>query len=370
MNITLPVNIHPDCFKINDSRVQLLRTGKLSVEAFAFTIKPTDPFVVFNDTIYALSEQEFYIRRGLVPVTSLIESTFKAVMALEDLSFMSPEDRNFVLFVKKDLPSCPICRYKRHKTEIYSVGKKYGIDEKQTVPIGSQDAVYPGTPDIESTVSILLKDFYKLPMPERQACLDCVEKHIAQAYILANEVLMGYPEHMTLMCGHLCEAIEESPAGAEIIRDTLRFCLAKSLANKTPFLPINALLGGIWLARRDADAEITAMSREEAPMTLELNFTPQMQDELANLTPDMKAELCTRLQTVDDAVQDYAKHPEDEVRLAFEGGLATAAEAVATLAPSFANMLRNRRLMFRASPDLMAESGFSMEPVIIHLKQK
>ncbi len=44
----------------------------------------------------------------------------------------------------------------------------------------------------------------------RKTCLDCVRKHIAQAGILAMEVLMGHPEHYWWAIGHLAEAEHEA----------------------------------------------------------------------------------------------------------------------------------------------------------------
>lgn len=44
----------------------------------------------------------------------------------------------------------------------------------------------------------------------RGTCLDCVRKHVAQAAILLDETLLGYPHHRWYAAGHLAEAESES----------------------------------------------------------------------------------------------------------------------------------------------------------------
>jgi len=57
----------------------------------------------------------------------------------------------------------------------------------------------------------------------RKTCLDCVRKHLAQAMILQEESLLGYPQHKWLAIGHLAEASSECvsrfPELANRIRD-------------------------------------------------------------------------------------------------------------------------------------------------------
>lgn len=361
----LPVKIHPDCFKVNDQRIANLRKGRMSIEAFSFTIHPDDIFVILEDTIYALSEQEWYINKGMIPTHSIVEGTFKAVLAMEDLSTMDEEDQQRLQQIKNDLPECPACRYKRYKNEVYNIGKKYGIKPLDSVQ-PAKVAPYPGTPEIASTVSNKLKSFYALPLPERKACIDCVEKHIAQAYILSNEIAMGYDEHFILFCGHIAEALEEMPVGATALKDTLRFCLAKSCAERYPYLPFGALLNHLLVAKdlMTGDPNTTT----EAPSTLELTFTQDMQDELSCVDQALRERVAEYLATSDQAIEHYTERPEFEYRLAFEGALAVAADCVAHLAPRFSNMLRNRRLMFRSSPNLAKEAGMSSNEIITFLR--
>lgn len=56
----------------------------------------------------------------------------------------------------------------------------------------------------------------------RETCLFCVSKHLAQAVVLVNESVTGYPLHSWLAVGHLAEAetesVEKYPTFANKIR--------------------------------------------------------------------------------------------------------------------------------------------------------
>ncbi len=43
----------------------------------------------------------------------------------------------------------------------------------------------------------------------RPYCLNCVLKHLGQAFVLQGEIEAGYEEHAILVIGHLAEATEE-----------------------------------------------------------------------------------------------------------------------------------------------------------------
>ena len=56
----------------------------------------------------------------------------------------------------------------------------------------------------------------------RDFCLDCVIKHLGQAYVLHGEVCQGYPEHILGVIGHLAEASEESIGASKELADKFR----------------------------------------------------------------------------------------------------------------------------------------------------
>lgn len=44
----------------------------------------------------------------------------------------------------------------------------------------------------------------------RPTCMNCVRKHLAQAYVLLDESLGRYPQHFWLAIGHMAEAEDEA----------------------------------------------------------------------------------------------------------------------------------------------------------------
>ena len=44
----------------------------------------------------------------------------------------------------------------------------------------------------------------------RKACLSCIRKHLAQAMVLMDEAVLGYPVHKWLAIGHMAEAESEA----------------------------------------------------------------------------------------------------------------------------------------------------------------
>lgn len=56
----------------------------------------------------------------------------------------------------------------------------------------------------------------------RESCAKCVLKHLAQASVLLDESLLGYPEHKWLAVGHLAEAESEALGLDEALANGIR----------------------------------------------------------------------------------------------------------------------------------------------------
>lgn len=56
----------------------------------------------------------------------------------------------------------------------------------------------------------------------REPCLDCVIKHLGQAFVTNIEYNLGYPDHILLTIGHLAEASEECYGKSSEIADRIR----------------------------------------------------------------------------------------------------------------------------------------------------
>ena len=367
----LTIKIDAEVFKLTGHRlVGLLSSGQLSSERFVRMLTPKDPLVLIDNTVYALTPAEFYSLQRNMVYKPLSKTAFQYLLDHIE-NFSLPEAQKIYLReVKEKLPGCPSCEYKRYRNGVSNIMHKFSLHlpkellENEKIELPYSDAVYPETSDaVIDKVGDKLLDLYHSVVIERPSCLDCVEKHIMQARILANESLMGYPEHLALACGHLEEALSELPKKADILRQTLQFCLAKTNYEKRPFIPTGLLLPLLGLLRAQGDFTDNSAKTlvPEVPATLELDCTAEMVSELKELDYRNKDLLKRRLIQADM----MAKHTiQQNYRELWEGMVAAAAESIAELAPKTANMLRNRRLMFVGAPELLADSGYAMDDVV------
>ena len=361
------MKLHPDAYKIIDSRIDAVLAGKLSLESFARTLTANDPFILVGDTIYALSEDEFYSTRSVKRMTDEYEQAFRYVLSQEDLSYMTQDERAFIDKVKKELPTCPVCKYKRYRQAIHRLAVNYKLPIFRNTYTLIDAVQYPQTKgQISNTVTGILEHLYDIPKQERKPCIDCVEKHVAQAYILAQESEMGYPEHRILMCGHLAEAIDETPKDLPELKHTLQNCLATTMKLNAAFLPLYPILALIKMVRQHINQEpVDDDARTEAPpVTDTIDLTPEIQKELADMQSSMKTKVFAAAVDIRNAILEYKVTKKEEPRIRFEGLVANLADTVLAVAPLFANMLRNRRLLFVADPALAVDAGYDFEDIV------
>ena len=361
------MKLHPECYKIKDPRIDAVRVGRMSLQAFSLTLRSDDPFIIINDTIYALSKDEFYSTRSVKRIYDEYEQTFKHVLSMKDLSFMEPQDRDFVEKVRKELPTCPVCKYKRYRSAIHRLAKHYKIAIEYKFDGLIENVKYPATVgEVQPVITTLLDHLYDLPKQDRKPCIDCVEKHVAQAYILAQESEMGYPEHRVLMCGHLAEAIDEAPNDIPELKYTLQSCMSITMQTGKAFLPLYPLLALIKMVRdRINQQPVDDDMRTEAPMVTDtIDVTPDIQEELRTLSDSLRDKVWGSCIDIRNSILEYKVYKKEEPRIRYEGLVANLAEAVLAEAPLFANMLRNRRLMFVADPALAIDAGYDFEDII------
>lgn len=363
------MKLHPECFKIKDPRIELAMVGRMSLEALAMTFGPNDPFILIGDTIYVLSKDEFYATRALRDYFNDAEQTFKHVLSLNDLSFMEKSEQELVEKVRKELPTCPVCKYKRYKQSIQQLAKKYKLEVVYTTTKLGDEGKYPETTaDVEPIVTTMLDRPYSIPDMKRLPCMDCVEKHVAQAHILACESHMGYPEHRILMCGHLAEAIDEAPKEFPELRQTLQNCMSITMQSGEAFLPIYSLLFLIKRVREAIKGSDFVETRSENPMVTDtIDLTPEIEQEMTYFSEDQRRMLLDYCSRIRDIILKYKISRLELDRVLFEGWIACMADLIAYGAPLFANMLRNRRLMFVADPSYAIDAGYTFDDVMLVL---
>lgn len=361
------MKLHPDVYKVIDPRIDAVMHGRMSIETFAKLLTASDPFVLLDNTIYVLSENEFYSTRSVKHITDEYERAFQYVMALTDLSQFTQEDQNFINKVRKELPTCPVCKYKRYRQAIHRLAKHYNLPIPQPEQTLIEHIQYPQTRgEISNTVTGLMERLYEVQLPDRKPCIDCVEKHVAQAYILAQESEMGYPEHRVLMCGHLAEAIDEAPAEIPELKYTLQLCLAETMRTGTAFLPLYPILAYIQLVRQHINqAPVDEDARHEAaPVTDTIDLTDDIRKEIEQMTKPVLTQVYAQALSIKNSILEYKVSRKETARITYEGAVANLAELVLAQAPLFANMLRNRRLLFVADPALALDAGYDFQDIL------
>lgn len=365
----IKIDISPEVFKIRDLKVIALRRGSMPLEKFALSIQPSDPYVLIGNTIHALSEREFYELRSVTPADNYGEEVYKyLVNEGADISMMSAEDQDKILEVRKQKTGCPTCRMRKYRNVMFDLYKKYNLKLPIRNNITSNTTVsYPNTSfPVEERVHDDVLNMLTLAPVARRPCIDCVEKHLSQAYVLSCEYNQGYTEYSYLIAGHLAEAVAEVPPEMKYLKDTLEFCLAYMGKQGKPFVPINAIYPLLTIARASLNAERAADDTESK--VLDLDLTLEARRELVHVLGSLGDSLIRNLSEADEAA---ASEEQDEPkRLFWEGRMACAADSISNIAPAVAGILRNRRLMFVGCPAAAAQAGYSNGDIIAALKAR
>lgn len=372
----LKIKVDPNVFKLKLPIIDKLRTGKLSAQALALLATATSPYVLIGDTIYALTESEYYALRMPDIVSVPVDAIMSKLTSMEDTSFMTETDAALVARIKTELPGCPSCKAKKFKDLAYKLVKKYSIpipEAEQAVSrqVRKVDDEYPETTgDIAPIVSTLMEDMYQAQPQIRKPCMDCVEKHIAQAYVTGKEALQGYPEYISIVAGHLCEALEEAPREFVHLRRTLEFCLARTNYTGAPFVPLSLIHPLIKAAKRMVNSLDSLPSNQQSTEEFNIDITDVIEVEIAQLDQSLRPraiELC-RMAQDSEAILEVENKATEENRISWEGAMGNLADHVVNSAPALANMLRNRRLLFSADPSQAIAAGYSICDVLAKLE--
>lgn len=356
---TLRIKIDDECLKLRDPYVDRVRAGGMSLQAFCLLIRDYSPYVLIGDTIYALTPQEYYAYSPVVSTGTLSEDDFRKIVDMDDLSFMHKDDAAFVKSVKDALPGCKACQYKRFKAEIWKLAKKYGIQTTQDL---KPPRAYPETMgEIQPKVTGLVEHMYGTPRPKRVGCMDCVEKHLAQACVLGAETVNGYPEYLPMVCAHMEQALDETPAELRAVKTTIEFLLAKTKEDMKPFIPLNLVLALIESGRKAVAGDHDALMTSPSAAVLDLDMTDEALNELRALPEPSIRRLREDFEATDKIILGVENSND---AILWEGKMALLADSVAPVAPVTASILRNRRLCFAAAPWLSKDAGMTCSGIL------
>jgi len=110
-------------------------------------------------------------------------------------------------------PRCPTCKKNKQKTILY----KALLTAMRATPDADISPLAELQPELKMYLTrlhppaITESQKQKLDFTPREACEECVGKHLAQAYVLLKETQQGYPEHIEYAQMHVTEAIVVAP---------------------------------------------------------------------------------------------------------------------------------------------------------------
>jgi len=368
----MEIKLSPELFRMHDPKVEALLKAKFPVDVFAAAILPTDPYALVGDTVYPLTECEYYALRSVVPMQENSEAAFDRIVRMEDLSFMRESDVKFVEEVRKSMDHCTSCTLKRYKNEMWKLAKKYNVEIPGELKEPAPLPPYPRVDgEITPVVSRLVEGVYRLPPMKRKECIDCVEKHLGQAYVLACESRMGYGEYIAGVMGHLGEAFDELPEGFDGLKATIQLCLAKTAKERRAYVPLYAITPLLEAARDTLKlslAEQQDIRSDSNTENMPMDLDGMCCKSLSSLGDGMKDTLRSLLEKADKIVLEYKKGPSPDLRVEWEGLMGNAADILSPIAPEAANILRNRRLMFTANPGLSADAEYTCADFREHLR--
>ena len=352
-------------FKVRDQRVSALSCGRLSVQQFVHTIRPGDWFIFFKDTIYALTEAQYYAAQRLNTVQVLSKEQFEKALQLDSYS---QADMKQIQYIKDHKNKCSKCQYNTYKSKLLKVINKYPELIKE-LGLDWQLENVPPYPEVKSPVkpkvAKVFPKFFQEQSYERNSCLDCVEKHICQAYIKGTETLQGYPEHLKLALANLQEAFQECPKDCEELRDLIMFSIGKTMKDQKVFIPLRNFLYVIQLSRAQTQAP-EALDQNEPDESFDIVFSEEMLSQLELLTPMDKAKILVQLEKL---LRVEYSEPSQEQKAAYQGLMTNIAQDLVNFCPDISNVLRNRRLMFKFAPELVQNTEYDckdLKEALIH----
>lgn len=363
------IKIDNEVFKLRDPRVTAVACGRLSTQQFAHMIHPGDCVIFKDGTIYALTEAEYYAAQRAQLPTTLTKEQFQDILTWSPADF-TEQDYKKIQDIKKRKTKCSTCQYNTYKSRVLGIISHYPqllerIIEQDINPVVPP---YPQvTAPVKSKVTQVFPNFFGKTEYDRKPCLDCVEKHISvarswellnQAYVKGCETLQGYPEHFALAIANMEEAFEECPKDCEELRDIIMFCIGKSKKENQIFLPIQNILYIIQLARAETATE-EALDQNEPDEAFALELSMQMRQDLYALPVTMKAKILGPLEKLLEV--EYVGGTQQ--RTLYQGYLASLADLLVNVCPAVSNVLRNRRLMFKAAPQLVQNTEYDCKDV-------
>ena len=240
------------------------------------------------------------------------------------------DDTKTVVSIMRSITSasCSSCAFRRHVRRLKDILNKYGDDIKYT-------------PNSYSIV----RHNKKIDTSNRIPCTDCVAKHLSQAYILQSEFYQGYTDYLSLIEGHLSEALEECPQHMAELRRCIQDMLASVVVNRKPDIQMVEFTETSASDVRPVNYRDT--ETHNGDLSVDYSVISGVSSHVLSRVIRLLSTYCTKL---DEAI---TKGPNEFHRYRYlPGYLAQASEFIAPYSPNLADALRSTRLSIPINPHL------------------
>lgn len=334
-----------------DPRVVQLLKGAGSLQLLARTLKQDDWLVVVQDTVKAMPQYQF---ATTVPYSSTNIDDIELQHIMQDAQLyaeLSQQDKAIFDGAKQALTTCPVCKRSHYKSKLSQIASKYrhSTPKSQYAPwLQYPETRYQQLPVLDTNTKPAAVDTTRKP------CYDCIQKHVGQAYITGMEARMGYPQHIMLCYGHLAEAIQQCPQDALALKALLTLCLGISRIAGQAFVPLTQIYTLVQYFRHiDQGSVAKVQNKPDTTYTLEHGIDAELVGRIQDKDKTRLLQLITLLHTYCDAVTATQSPDYDACRNKWIGVLGSIAELLAGYSLQAANAIRNIRLMFYATPQLI-----------------
>lgn len=363
------MKLDAECFKLQDPRIQAVEKGRLSVQALIKSIQFGDWLIQYKNTVYALTQDEYYAAQQLKPQFILTKELFQTFLESFEQYSLSQQDIITLRKIKQQKKGCSTCKYNSFKTRVRNILRKYPDIQKNLFKgtfLQPQIKLrqYPNTKAVlQSKISKIIPSFFSVQQYKMEPCLDCVEKHLCMAYRKGCQAEKGYPEHLVFAVADLQNAYQECPSDMAFLKEHLMFCIGKTIKDGKAFIPIQNLLYLINLARRTT-ASIEANVKNQQNSQYALDFDQNTIKILQELDILSKMTLIKEVKILIDIIYKDNKLLEQE----FQGQMGILEDAILQYSIAAGNVLRNRRLLFKYAPQMIRNTQYDCKDLLKFLQ--
>lgn len=365
--MTNRIYLDPAVSHINDPRIQLLTKGRISMQKFLNMLRRPDWLVLDGNIVRLIPRYQYITMVRLQNASTIPQHVVLQVMQGNYDHAFPPQVLTQLHTIRKNSEKCSACALKRYKNTIRQLISLYIPEHSGTALLDGGELQYPaygaGLPAVFTQDTRPIR--YSL---NRAPCFDCIQKHIGQAYITAKQAALGYPQHMMLCYGHLAQAIQQCPQYAQDLKASLTLCLGKTQQQGHLFLPLMALYNLIQLHRTYGTQSDVALRPNEPDPGFSINI---IDSDISNIPYNICQQLIQAFDNADKYAIAYRQGSGDRDTLCtlWRGQLARISEILLQYDQVNANIIRNIRIMFSASPQYMLQQDLGIQRLLTRLRQ-